>query len=300
MSNEKRKVPRYWKCSEDVQTWAQYIYARRVYVQGMNYPEGSATPSLFNISSIQDETYGNSSFIKCCKNHIQKDIKSLKSFNESSGWARNFMKLDRSVSSKKACLVGHISPQTLRNSCDELGRGTCKVSIEDICNTDKTVVLFPSFRGRAIGTSDQPSMYERVNERLTAVLTVFVYGAKVPSSIIRRAHHPRSYPSCFYWMKDTRLFYQIGNNASNSAHLGIRTFSRVNKISEFRSRRTTSIIDNFSAHALKYSQFGNYEVIFLLPNMASALEPVDVAIGRPLKCAFRRLSIDDLIEYVNI
>lgn len=220
------------------------------------------------------------------RGHIQKDIKSLEDSNASSGWVRNYMKRNGFVSKKDADLVGHIKARTLLNARDEFKRSMCKMSIEDICNTDETAVLFRSFPSHAIRSRAQPSNHERVNDRLTAVLTVFADGTKMTLTIKGTAHRPRSFPGHFDAMKDLGVFNRSPRNSWNSAHLWTRTVRGFNKSSEFESSGITPVIDNCSAHAIDYCQFGNYEAIVLPPNMTSVLQPVDAAIGISFKFGF--------------
>ena len=58
------------------------------------------------------------------------------------------------------------------------------------------------------------------------------------------------------------------------------------------------VVDNCSAHCI-HDFFSNVKTSFLPPNMTSALQPVDSAIGRSFKAAFRRLLVTNVIEHLK-
>lgn len=100
-------------------------------------------------------------------------------------------------------------------------------------------------------------------------------------------------------MKNLGIFYRFQANAWNTGQLWALTVRSFNKDSELEVCTIATVMDNNSANAIDYSPYGNYEAIFLPPNLTSVLQPVNAAFGVSFRCAFRRRLIDHLMQYVT-
>lgn len=71
------------------------------------------------------------------------------------------------------------------------------------------------------------------------------------------------------------------------------------KKSSLQRQTIAHVVDNCSAHNIDYDQFENPDHVMLSPNMTSKLQPVNAAIGRSFKCAFRRQLAGHILSYVE-
>lgn len=129
------------------------------------------------------------------------------------------MRRNRLISSKGAGQNGHFTEECVEEARIALRKQLCLSSVADISNTDEVGVLYRSFPSRAIRSMDAASTYERIKDRLTAVLTVYADGRKAPLTIIGSAKRPRSFPRHFDPMRDQGIFYVAQSNAWNTQHL---------------------------------------------------------------------------------
>lgn len=230
---------------------------------------------------------------------IQAKIDRLKAFKASHGWVDNFMKRNALHSSKGLGQNGHFTEATVASARLALQKQLAVFPIQEISNTDEVALLYRSFPSRAIRSSNRAATYGRVKDRLTAVLTVFADGRKAPLVVIGKSKTPRSFPRHFDPMRDLGIFYQSQCNAWNTKHLWAITMRGYDKIGELEGRTLVNIVDKCSAHAIDYNVYHNVVSMFLPPNMTSCLQPVDASIGRSFKCAFRRLLVEHILEYVD-
>ena len=170
--------------------------------------------------------------------------------------------------------------------------------IREIANTDEVGVLYRSFPSRAINPLDKSTSASLIKDRLTAVLTVYADGTKAPLVIIGKAKRPRSFPRLFDSVRDLGVFYFAQKNSWNTQHLWETQISNMNEQMKREFRTILHIVDNCSAHCI-HDSFSNVQTSFLPPNMASILQPVDAAIGRSFKAAYRRLLVSHAIAHLK-
>ena len=114
-------------------------------------------------------------------------VNRLLTFKASWQWLSNFMRRNRLIGSKKAGQNGHFTEEYLEEARVALRKHFCLSSVAYICNTDEVGVLYRSFASGSIRSVDTASTYERIKDRLTAVLTVYADGKEAPLTIIGTA-----------------------------------------------------------------------------------------------------------------
>lgn len=107
-----------------------------------------------------------------------------------------------------------------------------------------------SFPRRAIRSQDTPSTYERVEDRLAAVLTVFTDGTKAPLTILGTAHRQIWFPRHFDPMNNVGKFYQSQANAWNNGQLWTQTVGGSKRALEPEGRTIATLMNNCLAHAI--------------------------------------------------
>lgn len=184
-------------------------------------------------------------------------------------------------------------------SSQEIEEENMRCDIGSITNTDEVALLYRSFPSLAIRDRTDPSTYKRVKDRLTAVLTVFADGRKAPLTIIGKTKRTRSFPRHLDPAKVLGIFYLSQRNEWNTQALWTTIARGLDNSARLQNLRVINVLDNCSSHEVDYSPFRNWEAVFLPPNMTSVLQPVDAAIGRSFKCAFRRLLVDHILKFVD-
>lgn len=134
---------------------------------------------------------------------------------------------------------------------------------------------------------------------LTAVFTMFGGGTKGPLAILRPSARPASFPRRFDVERDLSNFYFSQRNSFTTQVLCHKQMDRFNDSCTKQQRRGVHVVHNFSDHCTLSDELRNIDNKLLPPNTTSSLQPVDVAIGRSHKAAFRRLSFNHVLTYVE-
>lgn len=230
---------------------------------------------------------------------MTEDINRLQAFKASTGWFYNFSRRYKLGSFKPRGESAFLDASLVQTSRQDLRKQLSVWDIRDICNTDEVGVLYRSFPSRSINPRDQSTGYKRVKDRLTAVLTVFADGTKGPLAIIGPSARPASFPRRFDAERDLGIFYFSQRNSWNTQVLWHKQMEHLNDACTKQHRRVVHVVDNCSAHCTLSDELRNIDTIFLPPNTTSALQPVDAAIGRSFKAAFRRLLVNHVLTYVE-
>lgn len=194
---------------------------------------------------------------------------------------------------------GFINQNVLFTKRVKLEQSMCKLNISCILIIDEVGLLSRTVRRHAIRDSEQLWAYDLIKDRLTAVLTAHIDGWKGTLTVIETAAHPRSFPRHLDPAKDLTLFHKLQSNAGNTQLLWSQVIRILNKRRRLQNRKCANIFDNCSAHTINYDSFEFIEPVFLRPRTTSALPPIDAFVGRPLKCAFRRLLVEYILEFVE-
>ena len=127
------------------------------------------------------------------------------SFVASHGWYQRFMVRNSFSSRKGAGNAKHFEKDFVERSRHEMKKDVAHYPLSCIMNTDEVAVLYRALPSRCI--SQNGTAYERIKDRLTAVLTVFADGSKAPLTIIGKSKRPRSFPRHFNGPRDLNVYY---------------------------------------------------------------------------------------------
>ena len=193
---------------------------------------------------------------------------------------------------------GFLIPEEIENAGLEVRRQVCTASISDLMNTDAVVVLYRSFPSRALRPENATHSYERVKDRLKAVLTIFADGTKPPLTIIGNSRRPKSFPWRFNVLLEHKVFQVTQKNARNTKKIWERTVNGLDKMGRLEGRELKALLDKFSAHLIIYVH-EHYEACLLPSNLTCHLQPVDACAGRSFKCIYRRLICRNMVGKVD-
>ncbi|PXF47321.1 Tigger transposable element-derived protein 4 [Gracilariopsis chorda] len=233
------------------------------------------------------------------RSNQDENRRELQKFKASHGWAWNFMKRNNLTSKRPMGDAVFISPQTLADHWITMKNKLALWPIEHLCNTDEVALLYRCLPSRTVHENNGTSSFVRVKDRMTAVLTVYADGKKAPLTVIGKSMRPRSFPRHVNPARDLGLFYYAQANAWNTQPLWTTIAEGFDKMSLLQGSKLGLILDNCSAHSIDYEALKNVKRYFLPPNTTSALQPVDCAVGRSFKCAYRRLVVSFILSKVR-
>lgn len=233
------------------------------------------------------------------KGLLAEELRKLRAFKASTGWFYKFCKRHQLGSFKPRGESAFLNMPEVASQAAKLKRLLAFWDIRDIANTDEVGVLYRSLPSRSINPRDMPTGHKRVKDRLTAVLTVYADGTKGPLVVIGPSARPVSFPRRFDPQRDLGIYYYSQKNSWNTKALWSSQMERFNLAATQQFRKVLHLVDNCSAHCIGYDSLKQIENHFLPPNTTSALQPVDAAMGRSFKAAFRRLLVNHILEYVD-
>ena len=175
---------------------------------------------------------------------LEEKLQSLSKFTASRGWAENVIWRNRLASCKGIGTAGHFPVDKVEDSRTKLCKELATVSIHELCTSDEVAVLYRSFPSSTVRAINKAPTYERVEDRLTCVFTVFSNGKKAPLVTIGIATRPRSFPRRFDGMRDLGIFYLSQKKSWNIRGLWQVTVRGLNKTAQLQGRKITAVLDN--------------------------------------------------------
>ncbi|PXF41858.1 hypothetical protein BWQ96_08418 [Gracilariopsis chorda] len=144
---------------------------------------------------------------ECTEEHLQKlnnEAKYLQRIVTSHYLYQKYMIRNVFSSKKGAGNARHFEECLVEKARHNMKREVAHYPLSSIMNTDEVAILFRSLRSRPI--SQDGTAYERVEERLTAVLTIFGDGTKAFLTIIGNSKRPQSFPRHFNGQQDLKIY----------------------------------------------------------------------------------------------
>lgn len=166
-------------------------------------------------------------------------------------------------------------------------------------NSDKVVFLFHSFPNRTVCLSNQPTAYNRINDRLNAALWVYDDSEKAPLVSIGKSTKLQSVSGWIDPQRDIFNFFYSQNIACNIKSLKNSQVMELNLSSVQKIPSVMHSTDTCSAHFIEQINFSNAINHSLTANMTSALHSVNAVISRLFNVFFQSLLVNHFFTYVD-
>ncbi|GBM72800.1 Tigger transposable element-derived protein 4 [Araneus ventricosus] len=132
---------------------------------------------------------------------------------------------------------------------------------------------------------------KKSKERLNVLLAANIDGSeKIIPLVIGKFLKPRCMKTC----KSLPLFYDANLKAWMTADIWEKTLWSWDRNFSEQKRKVALIVDNCTVDGLK-----SIELVFLPPNSACVLQPLDQCIIQNLKVTYRKLLLYDLISAID-
>ena len=167
----------------------------------------------------------------------------------------------------------------------------------DIYNCDETGLYFRALpEGTMCFKSEKLSGSKKAKQRLTVLLTTNMDGSdKRMPLVIGKSMKPR----CFRGVWSMPVKYTANKNAWMTAAIFQDWINELEKMMGKKGRKVCLLLDNCSAHNIEKDHLKHVEVVFLLANTTSSVQPLDQGIIKNFKHHYRRRMLQKILVTID-
>ena len=221
---------------------------------------------------------------------------SIENFHASDGWLDRWKKR-YNVSFKKISGEGNACTDEMTAPWAETTLPTMlsKYELNQIYNVDEFGLFYRAQPEKSLHLKDERCVGGKHSKlRLTGLAAANAAGEKLPMFVIGKSKSPR----CFKNIKHLPCRYSSQNKSWMDSILFEEWVREIGRRFTAEGKKIALVADNCPAHP-SIDHLVSVDLIFLPPNTASKLQPMDQGVIRSLKAYYKSLSVRKLIEAIE-